>query len=78
LKTVSQLAEESILSTSHVKNRVLQTNELSQSFVLRKETGAFSVKDINIAKNIKIPTVYWFANINNNCEHVEIMIYQIF
>jgi len=40
---------------------------MSHSFVPREETGTFSVKDINIAKNIKIPTVYWFANINNNC-----------
>jgi len=66
-ETVSQLAEESIPSTSHVKNKVLQTNELSQSFVPREETGAFSVKNINNAKNIKVPTIYWFANINNNC-----------
>jgi len=66
-ETVSHLAEESIPSTSHVKNRTLQTNELSQPFVPRKETDAFSVKDINIAKNIKVPTVYWFANIDNNC-----------
>jgi len=67
LETVSYLAEESIPSTSHMKNRALQTNELSQPFVPRNETCAFSVKDINIAKNIKVPTVYWFANIDNNC-----------
>ncbi|XP_067204450.1 uncharacterized protein [Linepithema humile] len=33
----------------------------------RKETIEFSIEDINIAKNIKVPTVYWFTNINNSC-----------
>lgn len=75
LETVSHSAEESIPSTSHVIKKTLQIDkplqELLQventSFVSMKEIDEFSVKDINIAKNIKVPTVYWFANINNSC-----------
>lgn len=51
-------------------NKVLQINKPLQedvSFMSRKETIEFSIEDINIAKNIKVPTVYWFTNINNSC-----------
>lgn len=68
LETVS--TEESIPSTSHVINKAFQTNKPLQedvSFVSTKETTEFSIEDINIAKNIKVPTVYWFTNINNSC-----------
>lgn len=71
LETVSHSAEESIPSTSHVINKALKTDKPLQveniSFVPLKEIDEFSVEDINIAKNIKVPTVYWFANINNSC-----------
>ncbi|KAM0736945.1 hypothetical protein ACS0PU_000038 [Formica fusca] len=64
-ETISHSAEEPIPSTSHGINKTLQIED--RSFVPTKETIKFSVEDMNVAKNIEVPTSYWFANINDSC-----------
>src|SRR5580765_2060640 len=64
-ETISHSAEEPIPSTSHGINKALQIGD--RSFVPKKETTKFSAEDINISKNIEVPTSYWFANINDSC-----------
>lgn len=67
--TVSHSMEKPIPSTSQEmmncnKNMQLQIEDRS---VMKKATPKFSDEDINIAKNIEVPTAYWFANINDSC-----------
>lgn len=63
-ETISYSVEEPIPSTSHI-DKTLQSEDIS--FVPLNETiPKFSAEDINIAKNIEVPTMYWFANINDN------------
>ncbi|XP_011706235.1 PREDICTED: uncharacterized protein LOC105461439 [Wasmannia auropunctata] len=62
--------KEPILSTSHLIDvDMLQIED--GSFTPLKETVVkFSAKDINIGKNIEVPTSYWFANINLQTAHI--------
>lgn len=62
--TILHSEEEPISSTSYGRNNVLQIED--RSFLPKKETTKFSSEDINIAKNMKVPTSYWFANINDS------------
>ncbi|XP_011883903.1 PREDICTED: uncharacterized protein LOC105571020 [Vollenhovia emeryi] len=64
LETILHSAEEPISSTSHGINKALQIEH--RYFMPRERNNKFSSEDINIAKNIKVPASYWFANICDN------------
>lgn len=63
-ETVLNLAKEPIAPMSQMLNETLQIK--NRSFTPLTETiQKFSNENINIAKNIKVPTCYWFTNISD-------------
>ncbi|XP_076301975.1 uncharacterized protein LOC143220123 [Lasioglossum baleicum] len=51
-------------STSHAIKRTTQIKE--RCFIIEEEKTTFSIEEMNIARNIKVPTIYWLANISDS------------